>query len=97
MWGGWRGAKHDVAVAVNGVIRAVGRTWYLSGRRSEYFAMNVPEASLRSGRNGVEVFMVRRNGARGAWRAPDPSRTSGSPGSTPRSGPSSRAPVRSRR
>lgn len=63
MRGGRRGAKHDVAVAVNGVIRALGRTWYLRGRRTEYFAMNVPEASLRSGRNGVEVFVVRRNGA----------------------------------
>ena len=72
--GGRRGAKHDVAVAVNGVIRAVGRTWYLRGRRTEYFAMNVPEASLRSGRN-VEVFVVRRNGAP-ARRVPDPSRTS---------------------
>ncbi|MFL5869210.1 MAG: sulfatase-like hydrolase/transferase [Thermoleophilaceae bacterium] len=60
--GGRRGAKRDVAVAVNGVFRAVGRTWYLRGSRTEHFAMNVPEESLREGRNDVEVFQVDRGG-----------------------------------
>ena len=60
--GGRRGAKHDVAVAVNGRIEATGRTWYLRGSRTEHFAMNVPEGSLRDGRNSVEVFEVRRGG-----------------------------------
>ena len=58
--GGGRGAKRDVAVAVNGRIEAVGRTFYLRGRRQESFAVNVPEASLRPGRNTVEVFQVSR-------------------------------------
>jgi hypothetical protein len=49
-------------VAVNGVFRAVGRTWYLRGSRTEHFAMNVPEESLREGRNDVEVFQVDRGG-----------------------------------
>jgi hypothetical protein len=61
--GGRRGAKHDVAVAINGVIQAVGRSWYLRGSRSEHFALNVPEGSLREGRNSVEVFQVSRSGA----------------------------------
>ena len=54
--GGRRGAKRDIAVAVNGRIEAVGRTFYLRGTRQESFAVNVPEASLRPGpqhRRGV--------------------------------------------
>ena len=58
--GGERGAKRDIAVAVNGRIEAVGRTFYLRGDRRESFAVNVPEASLRPGRNTVEVFQVSR-------------------------------------
>jgi hypothetical protein len=58
--GGKRGAKRDVAVAVNGRIEAVGRTFYLRGSRQENFAVNVPEASLKPGRNVVEIFQVSR-------------------------------------
>jgi Sulfatase len=58
--GGRRGAKRDVAVAVNGRIEAVGRTFYLRGKRQENFAVNVPEAVIRPGRNTVEVFQVSR-------------------------------------
>jgi hypothetical protein len=58
--GGKRGAKRDVAVAVNGRIEAVGRTFYLRGSRQENFAVNVPEASLKPGRNAVEIFQVSR-------------------------------------
>jgi Sulfatase len=60
--GGRRGAKHDVAVAVNGVVQATGRTWYLRGGRAEHFAVNVPESSLREGRNSVQVFQLDRSG-----------------------------------
>jgi hypothetical protein len=56
--GGRRGAKRDIAVAVNGRIEAVGRTFYLRGSRQENFAVNVPEASLKPGRNAVEIFQV---------------------------------------
>ncbi len=60
--GGRRGAHRDVAVAVNGRIEAVGRTFYLRGSRQESFAVNVPESSLRPGRNSVEVFQVTNGG-----------------------------------
>ena len=52
------GAKRDIAVAVNGRIEAVSRTFYLRGSDRESFAVNVPETSLRRGRNRVEVFEV---------------------------------------
>jgi hypothetical protein len=58
--GGRRGAKHAVAVAVNGRVEAVGRTFYLDGDSTEHFAMNVPEASLHDGRNDVQVYEVGR-------------------------------------
>jgi hypothetical protein len=58
--GGGRGEKRDLAVAVNGRIEAVGRSWYLKGSRTEHFAVNVPESSLREGRNSVEVFELDR-------------------------------------
>ncbi len=58
--GGARRAKRDVAVAVNGRIEAVGRTFYLRGSRQESFAVNVPEAVMKPGRNTVEVFQVSR-------------------------------------
>ncbi len=61
--GGRRHAKHDVAVAVNGVVAAVGRTWYLQGRGGEHFAFNVPETALRRGRNSIQVFQVSKGGA----------------------------------
>jgi arylsulfatase A-like enzyme len=58
--GARRGAKRDVAVAVNGRVEAVGRTFYLDGDRTEHFAMNVPEESMHDGRNDVQVFEVDR-------------------------------------
>jgi hypothetical protein len=62
--GGASGARRDVAVAVNGQIEAVGRTFYLSGSRQESFAVMVPELAMRPGSNTVEVFEVLRGGAR---------------------------------
>ena len=56
--GGQAGAKRDLAVAVNGRVEAVGRSFYLAGDAIEHFAFNVPEAALREGRNKVEVFEV---------------------------------------
>jgi hypothetical protein len=60
--GGRRGENRDVAVAVNGRIEAVGRTFYLRGDGTEHFAVMVREDSLREGRNQVEVFQVLRRG-----------------------------------
>lgn len=58
------GATRDIAVAVNGRIEAVSRTFYLRGSSEESFAVNVPEASLHPGANEVQVFEVARDGGR---------------------------------
>jgi Sulfatase len=55
---GGRGRPRDLAVAVNGQIAAVGRSFQLAGRASESFAFMVPEDALREGHNTVEVFEV---------------------------------------
>jgi hypothetical protein len=52
------GQHRDVAVAVNGRIRAVGRSFDLWWKGREYFSMMVPETALHAGRNRVEVFEV---------------------------------------
>jgi Sulfatase len=57
---GRRRAKRNIAVAVNGTIQAVGRTWYLRGDRTEHFAAMIPEGSLVEGRNSVELYQVGR-------------------------------------
>ena len=56
--GGGPGARRDLAVALNGRIEAVGRSFYLTGDATQHFAFNVPEAAMREGRNSVEVFEV---------------------------------------
>jgi Sulfatase len=56
--GGAKRAERDVAVAVNGRIEAVGRSFHLRGKPGEGFAVMVPEQALRSGRNDVRVFAV---------------------------------------
>jgi hypothetical protein len=61
--GGKRGAKRDLAVAVNGRIEAVGVSWYLTGNHTEHFALMVPEDTLREGKNDVELYSVSRSGA----------------------------------
>ena len=48
----------DVAVAVNGRIEAVGRSFDLWFKGREFFSVMVPEGSMRSGHNEVEVFEV---------------------------------------
>jgi hypothetical protein len=60
--GGRRGAKRDLAVAVNGRVEVVGRTWRLKGQRPERFALNLPEAALRPGRNRVVLLEVQPGG-----------------------------------
>jgi hypothetical protein len=50
----------DVAVAVNGTIRAVGNTFELAvGDDGELVSMMVPESAFRRGRNRVEVLQLR--------------------------------------
>jgi Sulfatase len=60
--GGEGGDLREVAVAVNGRIRATGRSFRLRGKPAERFSMLVPEESLRPGRNEVELFEVRTGG-----------------------------------
>ena len=50
----------DIAVAVNGTIRAVGNTFTLAvGDAGELVSVMVPESAFRKGRNEVEVLEVR--------------------------------------
>ena len=58
-------ARRDVALAVNGTIRAVGRTAHLEnvkGFDDEYFSLIVDERHLRSGRNEMQLYEVVRQG-----------------------------------
>ena len=57
-----RGVKRDLAVAVNGRIRATGRSFHLRGRRAEFLSLVVPESALREGSNHVELLEVRPGG-----------------------------------
>jgi hypothetical protein len=47
---------------VNGRIEAVGRSFDLWFKGREFFSLLVPERSLRSGRNEVDVFEVLPDG-----------------------------------
>jgi Sulfatase len=57
------GPHRDIAVAVNGRVAAVGRSFDLWFKRREFFSVIVPETALRTGRNRVEVFEVLPDGA----------------------------------
>lgn len=61
--GGAPGETRDLAVAVNGRIEAVGRSFYLAGDGTEHYAVMVPEESLHDGRNPIEVYEVARDGS----------------------------------
>ena len=56
--GGTAAEKRDLAVAANGRIQAVGRSFRLRGQRPEYFSLVLPESSLHAGRNTVEILEV---------------------------------------
>lgn len=51
--------ERDIAVAVNGRIEAVGRSFHLRGEAVESYAVMVPETSLHEGRNRIEVLEVK--------------------------------------
>jgi hypothetical protein len=54
----------DIAVAVNGRVAAVGRTFTLAeGEEGEFFSVMIPPGSLRDGRNRVEVYEVSAGGS----------------------------------
>ncbi len=54
---GSTGTKLNLAIGINGTIRAVTRTLPFEGGIAEWFAM-VPEKVFRKGKNEVEVFVV---------------------------------------
>ena len=54
-----RSRKREIAVAVNGTVQAVSRSFFIEGSRRETFAVVVPEWVLRQGENDVRVFEVR--------------------------------------
>jgi hypothetical protein len=56
--GGAPGELRDLAVAVNGRIEAVGRSFRLEGQPQEWYSLMVPESAIRTGRNTVELFEV---------------------------------------
>jgi hypothetical protein len=55
--------ERNLAIAVNGRIEAVGRSFHLKGERVESYSVMVPEDALRDGRNTVEVLEVTDEGA----------------------------------
>jgi hypothetical protein len=55
--------ERNLAIAVNGRIEAVGRSFHLKGERAESYSVMVPEDALREGRNTVEVLEVTDEGA----------------------------------
>jgi hypothetical protein len=55
--------ERDLAIAVNGRIEGVGRSFHLKGETAESYAVMVPEDALREGRNTVEVLEVTDEGS----------------------------------
>jgi hypothetical protein len=55
---GGGGQPKDIAVAVNGTVRAVGNTFTLATGGGQLMGVLVPEDSFKKGRNTVEVFEV---------------------------------------
>jgi Sulfatase len=57
------GADLDVAIAVDGTVRAVSNTFALANRRDDrLIASLLPPSAFRSGRNDVEVYEVTSSG-----------------------------------
>jgi hypothetical protein len=58
---GWlAGPPRDLAVAINGRIAAVGRSFQPIGSLGLNFSLLVPESAFRQGRNDVRLYNVRR-------------------------------------
>ena len=67
--GGRRGARRNLAVAINGYIRGVTRSVRIRGRKGEFFSFLVAEGALEPGRNPVEIFTVSRSPQEGPAQA----------------------------
>ena len=59
---GGSGPPKDIAIAVNGTVRAVGNTFRLATGGGEIFGVLIPPSALRQGRNRVQVFEVAAGG-----------------------------------
>jgi hypothetical protein len=57
--GGRARSTRDLAVAVNGRIEALGRSFRLRGQEPEYLSLMLPERALRPGRNQLVLLEVR--------------------------------------
>ena len=57
-------AGRDLAIAVNGRIAALTKSFHLATGDQTLFAAMVPESSFHTGRNRVELFELRDAGAR---------------------------------
>ncbi len=55
---GGAGDKRDIAVSVNGTIRAVGNSFKLATADEELISVMLPPSALEAGRNDVEVYEV---------------------------------------
>ena len=55
-------SRRDLALAVNGRIRAVGRTVRLDGVPKEFFSLVFDHRHLLRGRNTMQLYEVRRSG-----------------------------------
>ncbi|HZI91295.1 MAG TPA: sulfatase-like hydrolase/transferase [Thermoleophilaceae bacterium] len=53
------GGSRELAVAVRGTVRAVGRSFRLAGDPREYFSLVYPESALKSGPNEVALYEVK--------------------------------------
>ena len=64
MVNGQPGGGRPIALALNGTIVAVGRTFSMDGSAAENFEMIVPEAAFRRGAMKARVFEIvtRRTG-----------------------------------
>jgi hypothetical protein len=60
--GGRPGAVRDLAVAVNGRVWAVGRSFHLRGRPGEMFSLIFPERALHRGDNRLQLLEVEPGG-----------------------------------
>jgi hypothetical protein len=60
--GGLPGAVRDLAVAVNGRVWAVGRSFHLRGRPAELFSLIFPERALHRGDNRLQLLEVEPDG-----------------------------------
>lgn len=56
--GGTTTGGRDLALGVNGRIVAVGRSFHLAGDPREWFSLDLPESSLRRGRNPMALYEV---------------------------------------